>query len=154
MKLSEIKNRLKTLESVNFKLDSGEFVPGHFHITEIGLVTKHFIDCGGTERHEKVVSLQLWNANDVDHRLKPEKLLKIIDLSEKVLGLTDLPVEVEYQLGTVGKYGLEFEENYFKLVSLHTACLASENCGSSQKKETEDASKTESACCAPGGGCC
>ncbi len=53
MKLSVIKEHLQTVPSVNFKLASGGFVPEHFHVTEVGAVTKHFIDCGGVERIEK-----------------------------------------------------------------------------------------------------
>ena len=49
MKLSEIKKHLNTAEAVNFQLPTGEFVAEHFHVTEIGLVTKHFIDCGGVK---------------------------------------------------------------------------------------------------------
>jgi hypothetical protein len=40
-------------------------VPEHFHVTEVGVVTKDFIDCGGTVRHEKVANFQLWDANDL-----------------------------------------------------------------------------------------
>ena len=97
MKLSEIKKHLATAEAVNFRLPSGAYVPEHFHVTEIGLVTRHFIDCGGTERLEKVVNFQLFDANDYEHRLKPEKLIKIITLSEDKLGICDLEIEVEYQ---------------------------------------------------------
>ena len=72
MKISEIKNNLANAKAVNFKLVSGDFVPAHFHVTEIGRVSKHFIDCGGTERFEKTVNFQLWNANDIEHKLKPQ----------------------------------------------------------------------------------
>ena len=70
MKLSEVKNQLSTLETVTFQLPNGTFVPEHFHVTEVGLVTKNFIDCGGTVRNETVVNFQLWDANDFEHRLK------------------------------------------------------------------------------------
>ena len=90
MKLSQAKSVLKELETIGFKLPNGELVPNHFHVTEVGKITKHFIDCGGTERNEEVVNFQLWNANDYDHRLHPEKLLNIIELSEKVLKIADL----------------------------------------------------------------
>ncbi len=88
MKLSEVKNRLNELEKISFKLPNGELVPNHFHVTEVGKITKHFIDCGGTVRNEEVVNFQLWNANDYDHRLHPEKLIHIIELSEKVLAIS------------------------------------------------------------------
>src|SRR5690606_19882239 len=104
MKLSEIKNLLPELDSVNFKLENNTYVPEHFHVTEVGVVNKHFIDCGGTVRNEKVANFQLSDADDFEHRLKPKKLLTIIGLSEKVLGMEDLEIEVEYQSGTIGKY--------------------------------------------------
>ncbi|MBL7884337.1 MAG: hypothetical protein JNL69_09725, partial [Bacteroidia bacterium] len=74
MKLSEFKQQLTLLDAVNFIQPNGLPVPVHFHVTEVGQITKHFIDCGGTVRDEKVVNFQLWEANDVDHRLAPEKL--------------------------------------------------------------------------------
>ncbi|NNE76017.1 MAG: hypothetical protein HKN31_02985, partial [Pricia sp.] len=96
MKLSEIKTHLNKLETIAFLLPNGELVPNHFHVTEVGKITKNFIDCGGTVRKEEVVNFQLWDANDYDHRLHPEKLLSIIDLSEKILEIGDLEIEVEY----------------------------------------------------------
>ncbi|MGZ7253964.1 DUF6428 family protein, partial [Streptococcus pyogenes] len=64
MKLSDVKQALSQLPAVNFKLPDGSYVPQHFHVTEVGLVTKHFIDCGGVERKETVVNFQLWEAGD------------------------------------------------------------------------------------------
>jgi len=156
MKLSEIKNHLSSAETVNFKLVSGAYVPEHFHVTEIGLVSKHFIDCGGTVRFEKVANFQLWNADDSAHRLKPQKLLKIIALSEKVLGIDDLEIEVEYQTDTIGRYGLHFNGKDFVLVPKQTACLASDSCGvpSTKQKVQLNALQTQTACCTPGSGCC
>src|SRR4051812_10815893 len=104
MKLSEVKQALVGLDDVKFQLPDGTFVPEHFHVTEVGVIDKHFIDCGGTVRREKVANFQLWNAADFEHRLKPGKLQSIIELSEKVLGMEDLDVEVEYQSDTIGKY--------------------------------------------------
>ncbi len=157
MKLSTIKTYLQTAEAVNFKLPSGEYVPEHFHVTEIGFVTKHFIDCGGTERLEKVVNFQLWNANDVDHRLKPQKLLNIIALSEKKLSIGDLEIEVEYQSETIGKYDLDFNGIDFELVPKQTACLAQDACGVQKPKQKLHLAELDAAkqsCCTPGGGCC
>ena len=98
MKLSEVKSALKELETIGFELPNGELVASHFHVTEVGKITKHFIDCGGVERKEEVVNFQLWNANDYDHRLHPEKLLNIIELSEEKLQIPDLEIEVQYQI--------------------------------------------------------
>jgi hypothetical protein len=157
MKLSDIKKLLTTVESVDFKLQNGEMVPEHFHVTEVGLITKHFIDCGGTERIEKVANFQLWNANDYEHRLKPQKLLNIIELSERKLGMGDLEVEVEYQSDTIGKYGLDFDGKIFVLTSKMTACLASDSCGIPPEKlkmKLSDLQPTEQSCCTPGSACC
>jgi hypothetical protein len=152
MKLSQIKQILDTVETVDFKLENATFVPEHFHVTEIGVVTKHFIDCGGTVRHEKVANFQLWDANDFDHRLKPGKLQKIIALSEKVLEIDDLEIEVEYQTDTIGKYDLGFDGEHFLLLAKKTACLASDNCGNPRHKIQEN--EPETSCCAPNGNCC
>lgn len=157
MKLSEIKAILPTLDNVAFQTPDGSFVPEHFHVTEVGSIQKHFIDCGGTIRKEQVVNFQLWNANDFEHRLKPEKLLNIIRLSEAKLGIEDNEIEVEYQSGTIGKYGLSFNGKNFVLVPKTTACLASDACGiPAEKKKVSlaELSNDRSAGCTPGGGCC
>ncbi|REG98002.1 DUF6428 family protein [Flavobacterium aquicola] len=148
MKLSEIKETLKTVETVNFELPNGTFVPEYFHVTEVGLITKNFIDCGGTVRKETVANFQLWDANDYDHRLKPQKLIHIIELSQKVLGIDDYEIEVEYQDTTIGKYELGFNGNNFILSNKHTACLAQEQCGTASEKTNMANS------CTPGAGCC
>ena len=157
MKLSEIKKHLVTAEAVNFQLPNGTFVPEHFHVTEVGQIVKNFIDCGGTVRHEKVANFQLWNANDTDHRLKPQKLMDIITLSEKVLGIEDSEIEVEYQSETIGKYDLDFNGKNFVLVAKQTDCLAKDNCGIPVEKlkvNLNELQTTDTSCCTPGGKCC
>ena len=153
MKLSEIKKELGTLEAVNFQLEDGTKVPEHFHVTEVGIITKNFIDCGGTVRNEKVANFQLWDANDFDHRLKPQKLLNIISLSEKVLGMEDLEIEVEYQTETISKYDLDFNGKDFVLISTQTNCLAKDKCGIPPEKLKVNLGEIASTC-TPGGGCC
>lgn len=156
MKLSDVKQHLSELNEVVFKLPNGEKVAPHFHVTEIGLIKKHFIDCGGTIRNESVISFQLFTANDYDHRLSASKLKSIIELSEKHLGLDDLDVEVEYQAGTIGKFGLNFDGIHFVLTNKFTNCLAKDNCGIPTSKPNVKLSEInkETACCTPGGGCC
>ena len=156
MKLSEFKKQLSTVTDLNFVLPNGTKVPKHFHVTEVGQVTKNFIDCGGTVRNEKVVNFQLWEANDFDHRLAPKKLNDIIALSEKVLGLEDAEIEVEYQSDTIGKYGVEFNGKDFTLTSTQTNCLAQDKCGIPTEKlkvNLVDLSNNQS-CCTPGDKCC
>ncbi|WP_452222799.1 DUF6428 family protein [Lacinutrix chionoecetis] len=155
MKLEHVKSTLNTLETIGFQLPNGELVPKHFHVTEVGKITKHFIDCGGTERKEEVVNFQLWNANDYNHRLHPEKLLKIIELSQKVLNIGDLEIEVEYQGETIEKFGLDFNGDNFLLTSKQTDCLAKDNCGIPLKKpKIKLSSLNDEPCCAPDGNCC
>ena len=158
MTLSQLKSKLKTLETISFQLPNGTLVPSHFHVTEVGKVTKHFIDCGGTVRHEEVVNFQLWEANDYDHRLHPEKLLNIIELSENTLNIGDLEIEVEYQAETIGKYGLEVDGSNFLLTSTQTDCLAKDKCGIPEhqlkpKMKLSDL-QNASSCCTPESGCC
>lgn len=156
VKLSEIKEKLNTISEVNFVLPNGTHVPAHFHVTEVGEITKHFIDCGGTVRIEKVVNFQLWEANDFDHRLAPQKLLNIIQLSEKVLNIGDYEVEVEYQTETIGKYNIDFNDTNFLLVNKQTNCLAQDKCGIPPEKlkvNLKEITKTENSC-TPGGSCC
>lgn len=156
MKLSEIKAILPTLENVAFQTPDGSFVPEHFHVTEVGNIQKHFIDCGGTIRKETVVNFQLWNANDIEHRLKPGKLLKIIELSEEKLGIEDNEIEVEYQSETIGKYNLGFNGKNFMLLPKTTACLASDSCGIPESKQKVKLAEIGGSAnsCAPGSGCC
>lgn len=149
MKISEVKKALETLEAVNFKLPDGSTLPPHFHVTEVGLVTKHFIDCGGTERRETVANFQLWEAGDYDHRLAPQKFLHILNLCRKVLGDEDHEIDVEYQQSTIGKFGLSFDGTDFILTNKQTYCLAKDACGIPDKPQKE-----ASACCSPKSRCC
>jgi hypothetical protein len=155
MKLSKIKELLGQLETIAFQLPNGDLVPNHFHVTEVGKITKNFIDCGGTVRNEEVVNFQLWNANDYDHRLHPEKLVNIIELSEKVLKIDDLEIEVEYQGQTIEKFGLDFNGTNFILTSKQTDCLAKDNCGiPAEKPKVKFLEINNEPCCAPDGNCC
>jgi Family of unknown function (DUF6428) len=158
MNLSEVKSALALVSEVRFELPNGTMIPEHFHVTEVGAITRHFIDCGGTERMEKKVNFQLWVAGDTDHRLASEKLTRIIELAENRLGLGNLEVEVEYQGETIGKYALDFSGKHFLLINQQTACLAQDKCGIPAEKQQVSLAtlgKTDaSACCTPGGGCC
>ena len=154
MKLEEVKSALAQLDTIAFQLPNGTLVPNHFHVTEVGKITKHFIDCGGTVRHEEVVNFQLWNANDYDHRLHPEKLVNIIALSQKTLDIGNLEVEVEYQGQTIEKFSLDFDGTHFLLTTKQTDCLAKDQCGIPTEKPRVKLSELQQTDCAPGSGCC
>jgi hypothetical protein len=157
MTIAQIKTHLSTLKTIAFQLPNGKLVPNHFHVTEVGKVTKHFIDCGGTLRNEVVANFQLWEENDYDHRLHPEKLIHIINLSDKLLDLGNLEIEVEYQGATIGKYGLDFDGTNFLLTTKQTDCLAKDKCGIPEEKpnvKLSELTKSETSGCTPNSNCC
>tara|TARA_Y100000768_G_scaffold286946_1_gene221203 strand:+ start:2101 stop:2565 length:465 start_codon:yes stop_codon:yes gene_type:complete len=154
MLLSELKKTLHTLYKVNFQLEDGLVIPEHFHITEIGIISKDFIDCGGNKRNEKVINFQLWYSNDFNHRLKPKNILEIISIAENAIISEDLEIEVEYQNSTIGKYSLSFNGENFILKSKITNCLAEDNCGIPNSKPKVPLSKLQDENCSPGSGCC
>ncbi len=121
--------------ALHLMLPDGDFVPAHFHVTEVGRVRKDFIDCGGTVRSTESCLLQVWlDAGDTAHRLDSTKLAGILRLAGPLLGTIDLPVEVEYEDGRLSQYPLAAVEStpaglLFHLGTKHTACLAPDRCG-------------------------
>ena len=157
MKLSEFKNILHSLDSLSFFLENGNQVDPHFHITEIGETKKRFIDCGGEIRTENYTNMQLWHANDFDHRLSPQKTIEVIELSQSKLNLGDFEIEVEYQSETIGKYSLFFNGNVFVLLNKLTDCLDKDKCGIPtpiKEKVSLSNLNTSSPTCSPDSGCC
>jgi len=119
--------------TMHWRLPDKAFVPAHYHITEVGKVRKDFIDCGGTVRSATACMLQIWVADDVDHRLETAKLASIMRLAGPLLQSDDLPMEVEYERGVISQYpigGVELTPSglLFYLGTKHTACLAPEKC--------------------------
>ena len=120
-------------------LPTGEPIPEHFHVTEVGRVQNDFIDCGGTVRQRVFCLLQAWVANDVEHRITASKLLQILKKAESVLGVEDLPLEFEYGEHTAAQYMLacvhvrDISDGVtgllFELKSKQTDCLAPDKCG-------------------------
>jgi uncharacterized protein DUF6428 len=137
MKLSRLKSILRAHPNSlpRFILSGGDQIPAHFHITEVGHVTKRFIDCGG-KLHDRtdICLLQTYVADDVDHRLNAGTFAKILDLGAEVLPHDDLDVEVEYDCCVVAQYPiaraeLTGEHMELQLGEKHTDCLAKERCG-------------------------
>ena len=150
MKLSEFKKQLETVNQLRFVLQNGQKVPSHFHITEIGVTTKQFTDCGNTFRTSKKITFQLWSSVDIHHRLEAQKVLKIINSVTNKLETDDLEIEIEYQQETVGKFGLDFIDNQFVLTNTFTDCLAKENCGLPTDNKIEE----KVSCCNSESNCC
>jgi hypothetical protein len=140
--------------AITLELPDGSSVPAHFHVTEVGRVRKDFIDCGGTTRSWSRCVLQAWVADDVDHRISPDKLAKIIQLAAPILGGDDLEVDVEYDLGVITQLpvvSMEPDTNgglRLRLGGKHTACLAPDRCG---VPASESASGAASGCCGGNG---
>ena len=137
MKVSEFQAALSAQPAslLEFVFDDGERIPPEFHITEVGHVTKRFIDCGGTERTSETVQLQAWvSASDPDHRLSAGKLGSILGLAAStVLPPRDLVIEIEYEGCVVSQFGISHAEPSdgvirFHLTDKHTDCLAKETC--------------------------
>ena len=101
MNILEFKKFLSQINEVVIIQPNGKLVPPHFHVTELGIISKHYIDCGGTIRKEKVANFQLWNADDIEHRIEPKKIIDIIEIAEHSLGLENLEIEV-YDHDVVG----------------------------------------------------
>jgi hypothetical protein len=152
MKLSQMKSLLaaNAEKSLTFVLPDGEVIPGHYHITEVGHVSKRFIDCGGTTRTRESCQLQLWLGNDPEHRLTAGKAAAILDLGESILPADDLETEVEYEDCSISQYAVtdvrvEAAAVAVLLASKHTDCLAKVACG---------IDRLEDSCCSGKSGCC
>jgi hypothetical protein len=155
MKLSQFKRALQLLApqaNPSFIQLSGIPVEAHYHITEIGLVLKDYVDCGGVVSQERKASMQIWLANDTEHRLSKEKLLGIIEKSEQLFDLKDEELEVEFQGQTIESYGLSTQDSGFQFIAKQTTCLAQDHCGISNAQLPDDLKKNS--CCAPNSGCC
>lgn len=158
MTLSQFKQAIDLATDLLIQLPNGTFVPPHFHITEMGLLTKNFIDCGNVVREQKAITFQVWFAGDVEHRLTADKVHKIINASEKLFQNADLELEVEYQdAQTIGKFGIDFQNGFFQLIAKQTTCLAQDHCGIPSDKMEPVAGNwkpKETSCCTPNSGCC
>jgi Family of unknown function (DUF6428) len=137
MTIRELKTILVAHPSATprFVLPGNDKIPAHFHITEVGHVTKRFIDCGG-QRHDRTEAclLQTYVGEDVEHRLNAGTFAKILDLGRQVLPHEDIEIEVEYENCAVTQAPITSvafigEEIHFQLGEKHTDCLAKERCG-------------------------
>lgn len=138
MKISQFANLLEAHPEKPFQLvlpGSGT-VPASFHITEVGHVTKKFIDCGGTLHTVQSCQLQAWVYTDTHHRLLAGKMAGVLNLAQ-VKGVLpdgeDLDVEIEYEDTAISQYTVEsftVSESavVLTLAAKHTDCLAKELC--------------------------
>ena len=132
-----------------FVLPDGDRIPAHAHVTEVGHVVKNFIDCGGVRARNETVLLQTHVGRDVQHRLRSDRLAKILQLGEGVLPHDQLEVEVEYDCRVVAQYPITQvnpagEHLDVVLGKRQTQCLANER-GKSARAEV---------CCVTAAACC
>lgn len=119
--------------TIGFATPDGGRVPDHFHVTEVGHLTKSFIDCGGGRHTTGSCLLQIWVADDTDHRLTSAKLLSIFGRAEGLFPGTDLPVEIEFEAPVLTQLPVTrcdvFENSLLFHTELkHTDCMAKDRC--------------------------
>jgi hypothetical protein len=132
-----------------FILPSGDYIPAHAHVTEVGHVARNFIDCGGLTGKEERAVLQTHVGNDTDHRLRSDRFAKILDLGNRVIPSADLDVDVEYDCCVVAQYPISEARPdgvYLNLILRRgrTQCRARERRESEAKA---DCCGTSAACC-------
>jgi hypothetical protein len=158
-------------QALRILLPNGKAIAPHFHITEVGHVTKNFMDCGGTRRKTESCLLQTWVFLDIHHRLTTTKLANILRIAGDVLPSLDLPVEIEHEDDVVSQYPITAGSSDGQTLTLttslkHTACLAMDLCCAPAASTSADTEATNlvatadkprvkaGACCTPSGGCC
>lgn len=162
MNLTELKAILQANPAASVRLDlpGGGSVPAHFHLTEVGRVSKRFVDCGGVFRASESCVLQTWMtsaAHDDGHRLTAARLAMILELANPIIPSGDLPVEVEYEHGLVSQFPLAAVTTEGGVVVLqlglkHTDCLAKEKCGCGEDTAcATEAVPAAEACCSGAG---
>jgi hypothetical protein len=132
-----------------FILPSADYIPAHAHVTEVGHVVRHFIDCGGLTGKEEKVVLQTHVGNDTDHRLRSDRFAKILELGNRVIPSADLDIDVEYDCCVVAQYPIAEVAPDGEHLSLilrrgRTQCRAQER----------RPSETAALCCATSATCC
>ena len=154
MQISELKKTLSenTCRNIRFILPTGTKAPPQAHVTEVALIEKKFIDCGGTFRTDSLCRLQTWFADDIDHRLTAGKLLAILEKSASFLESSDLEVEVEHEAPFVSQFPIEKVELDGEALSIrlgvkHTACLAEDRCLPPNLNKPPLPSFTKGKCC-------
>jgi hypothetical protein len=152
MKLHQFKTLLEANADKYFalQLPGDKAVPQAFHITEVGFVSKTFIDCGGKVHTVQTCQLQAWIGPDVDHRIEAGKMAAILDKAQAIVPNDFLDLEIEYEDEVISQYTVANADVSESAVTLHlshkhTDCLAKDLC---------IVPAGASGSCAPASGCC
>ena len=118
---------------VRFELPTTSLLTPHVHVTEVARIDKKFVDCGGTVRTESSCRLQIYQADDTEHRITAAKFAQILAKGAGLLGSSALPVEVEAEAPYLSVFPvtasrLEEKQIVLSLGMRHTACLAEDVC--------------------------
>lgn len=136
--------------SIRFYLPDGTQVPAHCHMTDVGSINRHFIDCGGQTREENYVQIQLWLGKDINHRLNAKTILSILKHSRVVLdklpNLEDSNVFIEYQTETITQYPISRIEVLDEKIACFTKQLTTQ-CLAALRHEEELKKGNTSDCC-------
>jgi len=120
-------------KGITLALPNGTTAPAHFHITEVGHLTRSFLDCGGKKHRLETCLLQVWVAQDYNHRIQAGKLAKIVALASDLFEDLDVPVEFEHEAPVltqlpVESFEVESDTLVFHLAHKATDCLAKDIC--------------------------
>lgn len=135
---------------VVFYLNNGTVFSPHFHISFISKVDKTGFTCEKIPYAEAFVEIQLWVADDVNHRISGDKFLSI--LSKLDLQAADLLKDLNIQLdlnGVLSSFSLRQSEGLLVLNPLKASCPVPELCVVDNVQE-----EVNSGACKPGSGCC
>ena len=121
------------------------------HVTEVARLDKKFVDCGGTLRTDSSCRLQLYQADDTEHRITAAKFAQILAKGAGLLNSLNLSVEVEAEAPYLSVFPItasriEEKQIVLSLGMRHTACLAEDVCF--------PANLQDKSACTPGSGCC
>ena len=77
MNIGLLKETLSSGDSAEMTIRVGSegSVPAHFHLTEVGKVTKDFVDCGGVRRCTERLASHLTHVVYRSHRLRRLKAI-------------------------------------------------------------------------------
>ncbi|MBS0657922.1 MAG: hypothetical protein JSR82_06715 [Verrucomicrobia bacterium] len=150
MKLHELKRALRAHPErlVRIQLPDGDSIPAAYHLTEVGQVSKVFIDCGGKVHSELRCVLQTWVGRDTEHRLRAGRFADILDLGRAVVASEEMEVEIEHGQLQAAQYPLRrwrldgAGQVVLELTHKATDCLAKARCGEDGCGDAE-----ESSCC-------
>jgi|TARA_B110000438_G_scaffold296369_2_gene340965 hypothetical protein len=114
-------------------LPDSSTAPAHFHITEVGAISKAFLDCGGKRHSEQTCVLQVWVADDYGHRIQAGKLARILGAASDLFGSQDVPVEFEHEAPVLTRLPIESIETDEQMITFHLSlkkadCLAKDIC--------------------------